>query len=164
MILSAMDPSYTPDQIPFQDLGSVSHCFGCGADNEKGLRIKSTWDGEEAVCTWHPQSQHCGGSKDIVNGGIIAALIDCHSLNLAIAQAYRSEHRAIGSSPKIAYVTGSLNVSYLRPTPIHEAIRLRARIDKIEGRKSWVACTLSSGEQVCAKGVVLGIRVRREIK
>jgi hypothetical protein len=34
-----------------------------------------------------------------LNGGIIASLIDCHSLNLAIARAYRDEQRAIGSTP-----------------------------------------------------------------
>jgi hypothetical protein len=85
----------------FQDQGSVSHCHGCGADNEKGLQIKSFWDGDEAVATWRARPHHCGGSKEIVNGGIVASLIDCHSLNLAIAQAYRVERRPIGSSPAL---------------------------------------------------------------
>ena len=100
----------------FQDQGSVSHCHGCGPDNEKGLRIKSYWDGDEAVCTWQAEPYQCGGSKDIVNGGIIASLIDCHSLNLAIAQAYKAEGRPIGSVPKIFYVTANLKVDYHRPT------------------------------------------------
>lgn len=146
----------------FQDLGSVEHCHGCGADNEKGLRIKSYWDDDEAVCIWQPQPHHCGGSRDIVNGGIIASLIDCHSLNLAIAQAYRSEGRPIGSSPKISIVTGSMNVSYLRPTPMGKPLHLRARITRWEGRKVWVSCTLSADGQLCAQGEVLGIRVQRE--
>lgn len=146
----------------FQDLGSVSHCYGCGADNEKGLRIKSHWDGDEAVCTWKAQPHHCGGSRDIVNGGIIASLIDCHSLNLAIALAYKDEGRPIGSPLKISYVTGDLNVSYLRPTPLHKPLHLRAKIIKVEGRKVWVSCTLSAEGQVCATGEVLGIRIQRE--
>jgi acyl-coenzyme A thioesterase PaaI-like protein len=145
----------------FQDLGSVRHCHGCGADNERGLRIKSYWDGDEAVCDWRPESHHCGGSKEIVNGGIIASLIDCHGLNLAIARAYRDEGRAIGSSPGISYVTGNLNVSYLRPTPIDEMLQLRAKILRSEGRKVWVSCILSAAGQVCAMGEVLGIRVER---
>ncbi len=136
----------------------MPHCHGCGADNEKGLRIKSVWDGDEAVCLWRPESHHCGGSRDIVNGGIIATLIDCHSLNLAVARAYREEGRPIGSSPRIAYVTGSLNVSYLRPTPIHETLELRARIEKVEGRKVWVRCALRAAGELCAEGEVLGIR------
>ncbi len=146
----------------FQDQGSVRYCCGCGADNEKGLRIKSIWDGDEATCTWKAEPHHCGGSKEIVNGGIIASLIDCHSLNLAIAHAYKTEGRPIGSSPRIFYVTANMNVSYVRPTPIDESLHLRARIKKIEGRKTWVSCTLSAKGQIRAVGEVLGIRVRRE--
>lgn len=146
----------------FQDQGSVSHCHGCGADNLKGLRLKSFWDGDEAIATWKAEPHHCGGSKDIVNGGIIASLIDCHSLNLAIAQVYRAENRPIGSSPRVGYVTGNLNVSYLKPAPIAEPLHLRARITRIEGRKTWVSCTLSAAGEVCATGEVLGIRVQRD--
>jgi hypothetical protein len=57
----------------FQDQGSVSHCHGCGADNDKGLQIKSFWDGDEAVATWKAQPHHCGGRREIVNGGIVAS-------------------------------------------------------------------------------------------
>ena len=146
----------------FQDLGSVSHCHGCGPDNERGLQIKSYWDGDEAVCNWQPQSHHCGGSKAFVTGGIIATLIDCYSLNLAIAHAYKSEGRPIGSIPKLGYVTAGLNVSYLQPTPIVETLKLRAKIAKVQGRKTWVRCTLGAAGELCATGEVLGIRVERD--
>jgi len=149
-------------QVAFQDQGSVHHCHGCGADNEKGLQLKSFWDGDEAVATWHAQPHHCGGTKEILNGGIIASLIDCHSMNLAIAHAYRAEQRPIGSAPRIGYVTGNLSISYLKPTPIHEPVQLRARITKLEGRKTWVSCTLSAGGEVRATAEVLGVRVRWE--
>jgi len=140
----------------------VLYCYGCGADNPKGLRIKSFWDGDEAVCRFKPEPHHSGGRKEIVNGGVVATLIDCHSLNLAIARAYRDEGRAIGSAPRIAYVTGNLNVSYLRPTPIDATLELRARVQKIDGRKAWIECTLSAAGDVCARGEVLGIRVERD--
>ena len=146
----------------FQDLGSVIYCHGCGRDNPRGLQIKSYWDNDEAVATWKPQPYHCGGTKEVLYGGIIASLIDCHSLNLAIAYAYRAEERPIGSTPRIGYVTANLNISYLKPTPIDELLQLRARITKIDGRKAWVNCTLSAGGQVCATGDVLGIRVQWE--
>ena len=100
----------TSDQIAFQDQGSVRHCHGCGADNKKGLRIKSFWDGSEAIARWRARAHHCGGTAEILNGGIIASLIDCHSLNLAIASAYRAEQRPIGSAPRIGYVTAKMNV------------------------------------------------------
>lgn len=148
--------------MSFQDQESVRHCHGCGADNPKGLRIKSYWDGDEAVAIWRAEPHHCGGAPEIVNGGIIASLIDCHSLNLAIAHAYRAEHRPIGSTPRIGYVTANLNISYLKPTPIHNELALRARIVKLEGRKAWVHCTLRAGGELCATGEVLGIRVIRK--
>ena len=148
--------------MSFQDQGSVRYCYGCGADNPRGLRIKSYWEGSEAVATWRAEAHHCGGSPDIVNGGIIASLIDCHSLNLAIAHAYGAENRPIGSTPRIGYVTASLNISYIKPTPIRAELVLRARLVKLEGRKAWVHCTLSAEGEVCAVGEVLGIRVLRE--
>jgi acyl-coenzyme A thioesterase PaaI-like protein len=146
-------------ELAFQDQGSVRHCHGCGAENEKGLRLKSYWDGNEAVATWRAELHHCGGTTENLNGGIIASLIDCHSLNLAIAHAYRVERRPIGSAPRIGYVTANLNVSYLKPTPLGESIELRARMTKVEGRKAWVSCTLSAGGEVRATGEVLGVRV-----
>lgn len=146
-------------EVAFQDQGTVHHCHGCGADNEQGLRLKSYWDGDEAIAFWRAQPHHCGGMRENLNGGIIASLIDCHSLNLAIAQAYRAERRPIGSAPRIGYVTANLNVSYLRPTPIKEPIELRARITKIDGRKVLVSCSLSAADEVRAQGEVLGVRV-----
>ncbi len=146
-------------EIAFQDQGAVRHCHGCGADNERGLRLKSYWDGDEAIAAWKAQPHHCGGTRENLNGGIIASLIDCHSLNLAIAQAYRAERRPIGSPPRIGYVTANMNVSYLKPTPIKELIELRGRIMRIEGRKAWVSCTLSAGGVIRATGEVLGVRV-----
>ena len=123
------------------------------------MQLKSFWNGDEAVATWRAQPHHCGGAQDNLNGGIIASLIDCHSLNLAIAHAYRAEGRAIGSAPRIGYVTANLNVSYLKPTPLHEQIDLRARIAKLDGRKAWVDCALSVAGLIRATGEVLGVRV-----
>ena len=145
--------------LAFQDQGSVHHCHGCGAANERGLRIKSYWDGDEAVATWRAEPHHCGGTRENLNGGIIASLIDCHSLNLAIAHAYRAEGRPIGSAPRIGYVTANLNVSYARPTPLDAPIELRAKITKLENRKAWVSCTLSAAGELRATGEVLGVRV-----
>lgn len=143
---------------PFQDQGSVAHCYGCGADNEKGFRIKSYWDGDETICTWQPSPHHCAGSENILNGGVIASLIDCHSINTAIAHHYKTENRPIGSSPLIYVVTASLNVTYLRAVDISKPIKLRARLVKNEGRKSWIESTLSSEGEICAEGKVLAVR------
>jgi acyl-coenzyme A thioesterase PaaI-like protein len=147
------------DTISFQDQGSVRGCYGCGADNKNGLQIKSFWDGEDAIATYLPKDFQNAGRPEIVYGGLIASLLDCHSINLAIANHYKEEKREIGSSPKIYCVTAQLNISYLLPTPMGETLELRARIEKRDGRKTWISTTLSASGQIRAKADVLGIRI-----
>lgn len=146
----------------FQDQGSTTVCYGCGPANLQGLRLKSRWDGEEAVCTWTAQPHHCGGARNVVNGGVIATLLDCHSLNLAIARAYRDEQRPIGSAPRVFFVTASMNVNYRRPTPLGKPLDLRASVRKVEGRKTFLRCTLSCERELCADADVLAVRIHRD--
>ncbi|HSE41861.1 MAG TPA: PaaI family thioesterase, partial [Acidobacteriota bacterium] len=53
-------------------------CFGCGPVNEKGLKIRSFVQGDEVVAEWTPQRHH-EAFPGVLNGGIIGALLDCHS-------------------------------------------------------------------------------------
>ncbi len=150
------------DKQAFQDSMEDNYCFGCGTDNAHGLQIKSYWDGDEAVCTYRPEPHHAAGPRQFVNGGIIATVIDCHCIGAANMVAYRQEAREVGSDPIIWCVTGSLKVEYLRPTPIDKPMHLRARVDKSEGKRYWVSCTVTSDGKECARGEVLAIRVPTE--
>lgn len=150
------------EQRAFQDLIPRNHCWGCGPDNEHGLHIKSYWAGDETVCVWKPEPWHMAGPTHVVNGGIIATLIDCHSVCTAIADAYRRERRSMESEPLIWYVTARLDITYRQPTPIEAPVELRARVREIDGRKSWVDCSLSSAGEERARGEVLAIRVAAE--
>jgi acyl-coenzyme A thioesterase PaaI-like protein len=94
-----------------------------------------------------------------LNGGIIATLIDCHSVCTAIASAYRAENRPIGSDPHIWCVTANLNVTYLRPTPLDLPVTLRARVAEAGPKKTLVQCALYSNADECARGEVLAVRV-----
>ncbi len=147
------------DGPALQDLIPNNHCWGCGPDNEDGLRIKSYVDGEETVCVWQPAPPFFAGPKHVLNGGIIASLIDCHSVVTAIADAYRVEGRAIGSAPAIWCATGALNVTYLRPTPLDPSVTLRAKVTDRDGRRTTVACTLYSAGKECARAEVMAVRV-----
>ena len=53
-------------------------CFGCGPANKKGLRIKSRVEGDAVVADWTPDEHH-EAFPGMLNGGIIGALLDCHS-------------------------------------------------------------------------------------
>ena len=70
------------NESSFQDQIKENHCWGCGPANEHGLRIKSYWSGEEAVCTWQPGEQHSAAPLEILNGGVIATRFEStYSLN-----------------------------------------------------------------------------------
>lgn len=134
-------------------------CWGCGRNNEHGLQIKSYWDGEETVATWHPQPYHLA-FPGALNGGIIAALIDCHSTNTANAAANKAEGRELSSETVKAYVTGSLYVKYLKPTPVDKPVILRARVKEIKERKVTVTCSLFSEGEECVTGEVVAVRAK----
>ncbi|MGH7720161.1 MAG: PaaI family thioesterase [Gemmatimonadaceae bacterium] len=150
------------DHLSFQDQIPNNQCWGCGPQNVSGLQIKSYWDGDESVCIYVPQPHHMAGPPNVLNGGIIASLIDCHCVCTAIAAAYRSEGRELGRAPLIWYATGSLHVSYVRPTPITAPVELRARIVERSGRKTRLTCTLASGGEECARAEVTAVRVPAE--
>jgi acyl-coenzyme A thioesterase PaaI-like protein len=145
-------------QEEFAELGS-HQCWGCGTRNEHGLHVRSYWDGEEGVCTWQAQPYHLG-HPGLVNGGILATIIDCHAACTAAAAAYRAEQRAITTPPLIVCVTGSLQLTYLRPTPLAEPLLLRATIQERTERKTIVACTLSAQGEVCVRAEVVVVRLR----
>jgi acyl-CoA thioesterase FadM len=63
------------------------------------------------------------------------------------------------TEPPLRFLTGSLHVDYLRPTPLGVPLEVRATVKEIKGRKVVVAATLSAQEQVCARGEVVAIQV-----
>jgi len=144
----------------FQDYypDSVSHCYGCGRLNTQGLQIKSYWDGEESVCAFTPWPQHIA-VPGFIYGGLIASLIDCHSTGTAAAAAYRAEGREMDTLPPYRFLTASLQVDYLKPTPSGVPLEVRGRVEEIKGRKVVVSSTLSAGGIVCARGRVVAVRV-----
>ncbi|HET7825761.1 MAG TPA: PaaI family thioesterase [Anaeromyxobacter sp.] len=142
-----------------QDLIPHNRCWGCGTLNPRGLRIKSYVEGDEAVCRFQPSRDFMAGPEHVLNGGIIATVIDCHSVCLAVADAYQAAGRPLGSEPLLWCVTASLQVDYLAPTPIDAPVELRARVTERKGRKHVVECTLSSGGRECARAEVIAVDV-----
>jgi acyl-coenzyme A thioesterase PaaI-like protein len=148
-------------QDQYKDEYSV--CYGCGRLNPQGHQIKSYWDGDESVCTFTPQPYHTA-IAGYVYGGLIASLIDCHGTGTAAAAAFRAAGRAMGTEPDFRFVTASLQVDFLRPTPIDAPVQLRGRVEEIKGRKVVVAVTLSSKGQLCAQGRVVAAQLPDSLK
>ena len=145
----------------FQDYypDNFSHCYGCGRLNKDGLQLKSYWDGAETVCHYKPRAYHTGGFPGLGYGGLIASLIDCHGTATASAAKYREEGRDMGSNPPLRFVTASLKIDFLAPTPIDQILEVRGKIKEIKGRKVIVTETLSAGEKICATGEVIAVLI-----
>jgi acyl-coenzyme A thioesterase PaaI-like protein len=144
----------------FQDYypEDLSHCYGCGSLNEHGYRIKTFWEGEESVTRFSPKSFHTA-VPGFVYGGLLASLIDCHSTGTAAAAMYRAEKREMDSLPSFRFVTGSLQVSYLKPTPLGPELVIRGRVQEIKGRKVIIESTVLVDGVATVRGEVVAIRM-----
>ncbi|MFY0688364.1 MAG: PaaI family thioesterase [Cyclobacteriaceae bacterium] len=142
----------------FQDHMPENVCFGCGAQHDEGLQIKSFWEGNTAICRWVPAEKYHGWSN-LLNGGIMATLIDCHCMGTAMADAYRRENRSLDSTPIYRYATGTLNVKYIKPTSTRHEVELHAEIVEVKERKTVLKCAFYSQGKLTAEAEVVGLRV-----
>ena len=144
----------------FQDYypENVAHCYGCGRLNADGLQIRTFWDGDESVTRFVPRPYHTA-IPGFVYGGLLASLVDCHGTGTAAAASYRAEGRAMDSEPPFRYVTASLHVDYLKPTPMNVELELRGRVSEIKGRKVVVEVTLLAAGVATVKGKVVAVQM-----
>ena len=94
-----------------------------------------------------------------VYGGLLASLVDCHSTGTAAAAMYRSEGRAMDSLPPLRFVTASLHVDYLKPTPIDGVLEIRGRVLSLSGRKVIVETTIYSAGTATVRGEAVAVRM-----
>jgi acyl-coenzyme A thioesterase PaaI-like protein len=148
------------NSIPLQDRvhkdNPIRNCFGCGADNPRGLRLKSFEDGDEVVARWTPGPDQCS-YPGYLNGGITATLLDCH----AAWAAFADECRTTGKAPEMdpshlpAGWTRAMHIEFIKAIPLADTVELRAHVVK-KGRTSrTVTCSLYSGGVECAKAEVV---------
>jgi len=57
------------------------------------------------------------------------------------------------------FVTASLSVDYLRPTPLGPELEIRGRVKEATARKVVVETTLSAEGEVTASGTVIAVRM-----
>lgn len=90
------------------------------------------------------------GPPGSLHGGFIAAAFD-EVLGLAQSLAGRMG------------MTGTLKIVYRSPTPLYEELRFRAWVDRVEGRKIFVAGTCHAGERLTAEaeGIFIAVDMER---
>jgi acyl-coenzyme A thioesterase PaaI-like protein len=133
-----------------------SHCCGCGRLNPHGHHFKTRRDGEETVTHYTP-APHETAVPGFVYGGLLAALIDCHAMATASAAAVNAAGQAIGDVPSPRFVTASLKVDYMKPTPVGVELEARGRIRERSERKAIVEVTVSARGVVTARGEVVAV-------
>ena len=144
-----------------QDRFAPKHmCFGCGPANEQGLRIKSragaTWEKDgEVVADWSAAPHH-EAFPGMLNGGIVGALLDCHSNWAAAIHLMRQS----GSETLPSTVTAEFHVKLLRVTPSSGPLTLRAKVVESQGSKATVEAEVVAGGKTTAtcRGVFVEVR------
>ena len=130
-------------------------CFGCGPANAKGLKIRSFPKGNTVIASFRPESYQ-EAFPNVLNGGIIGALLDCHS-NWTAAW-----HLMVkgGLSQPPCTVTAEYSVKLLRPTPSNAVIHLEAQVVQSSEDRATIEATLSGGGKVCAtcRGVFVAVK------
>jgi acyl-coenzyme A thioesterase PaaI-like protein len=132
-----------------------NRCFGCGPANEKGLRIKSRAEGDKLVADWQPEKHH-EAFAGVLNGGIIGALLDCHSNWTAAWHLMQKS----GASEPPSTVTSEFHVKLKRPTPSTAALRIEARVVESSADRAVVEAEIHSGGKVTStcRGVFVAVQ------
>ncbi len=144
-------PKFFQDAYP----DALAHCYGCGRLNPYGHHIQTVWDGDETLTRFTPEPYHTA-VPGFVYGGLIASLIDCHSTGTAAAAMDRA---AGGAAPAARFVTASLHVDYLKPTPLGPTLEIRGTVKEIKGRKVVVQSTVFANGVATARGEVVAVQM-----
>lgn len=141
----SLQETYSPEGV----------CFGCGPANEKGLHIRSFAENGEVVAEWHAQDHH-QAFPGMLNGGIIGALLDCHS-NWTAAY-FLMKRDGLKQAP--CTVTAEFHVKLLRPTPTDGPIHLKARVVESSEDRATVDAELIAAGKVCdtCRGVFVAVK------
>lgn len=120
-------------------------CFGCGPANKQGLQLKSFVENDSVIAKWSPEKYH-EAFPGVLNGGIIGALLDCHSNWTAawkIMQERNEEHPP-------CTVTADYAIKLLRPTPTYGAVELLAKPEWVTDKKAKILAELTYQGKICA--------------
>ena len=145
-------------------------CFGCGQGNPKGLQLKSyaigegvgegvgEGGGEGVVAAFMPWPEHDNG-LGYLNGGIIGAVLDCHSAAAVMLEAERRGWPPLPGAD-LSYVTAGLDVRYLRPAPLHDRVELFGTVIESDEPQMTVEVELHFDGKVRARATAVWKRWR----
>ncbi|MBY0123374.1 PaaI family thioesterase [Bacillus sp. S/N-304-OC-R1] len=135
----------------------IAWCYGCGRLNEKGHHFRTGWQGDQTVTIYTPEEEHTA-IPGFVYGGLIASLVDCHGTGSAALALHRKNGHEVGDGTEPPrFVTGSLKVDFLKPTPQGIPLKAVGTVTEIHPKKWKVDVEVFANETVCARGEVLAV-------
>ncbi|MFC4799027.1 PaaI family thioesterase [Neobacillus sp. GCM10023253] len=148
LVLNAIQDEY-PDDFAW--------CYGCGRLNEAGHHFRTGWDGEKTVTIYTPKPEHLA-LPGFVYGGLVASLIDCHGTGSAALFLHRKNGHEPGEGAEPPrFVTASLNVNFMKPTPHGIPLKAVGIVEEIHPKKFKVTTEVYADETLCAKGEVVAV-------
>lgn len=130
-------------------------CYGCGRLNEEGLHLRTGWDGEKTITIYHPRDEH-KAIPGFIYGGLIASVVDCHGTGSAALLLHRKNGHEPGDgidAPR--FVTASLHVDYLKPTPAGVPLKAIGTVEEIHPKKFRVTTDVYAGDEKVVAGEVI---------
>lgn len=128
-----------------EQFAAHNQCFGCGPSNKLGLRIRSFVENNSLVATFMPENHH-QAFDNVLSGGIIGTLLDCHSNWCAAYFIMKERHE---DSPPCT-VTAKYSVQLLAPTPMKHALQLIATPTLVTTKKAEISAKLIAEGQCTA--------------
>ncbi len=113
------------------------HCFGCGEDNDAGLKMRFTPAEDGSICEFEVPERFQSW-RGMVHGGLVALMLD-EAVGWA---AWHAGHPGL---------TGRLEVRYRRPLSIGQRVRVVGRVDRLRRSLVYAAATIdrvSDGERI----------------
>jgi acyl-coenzyme A thioesterase PaaI-like protein len=136
-----------------QQYAAKSICYGCGPANAQGFKIESFVEGDIVVADYVPKPHHAA-FPNVLNGGVIGTLLDCHC-NWAACW-FLMQAQQLSEPP--CTVTAKYEVTLLKPTPMEVQLRLEATCVDIKDNKAVIEGRLMAKDKVC--DIFLGTFVR----
>ena len=122
-----------------------SICFGCGPANKEGLHLKSHVQDDIVTANFTPAPHH-HAFPNVLCGGIIGTLLDCHC-NWAACY-FLMKDQNLNHPP--CTVTADYAIKLKRPIPMDTPLVVYAILDSIEGSKAIIKGRITIDEKVYA--------------
>ncbi|WP_102693255.1 PaaI family thioesterase [Rummeliibacillus pycnus] len=132
-------------------------CYGCGRLNNEGIHVRTFWDGDQTISYIQPDKKYTA-LPGFVYGGFIASFIDCHGTGSASLALHRKNGYKPGDGVEPPrFVTASLHVDYLKPTPQGVQLKAIGEVEEIHPKKFRVMIQVFAGDLHVANAEVVAV-------